>query len=233
MPKPIQVTITYNSTPELSIDRPGLSITDEDWVLWSFKNLPPKSAAHIFFPEMRFGPFQSLLMLGSRAILGRGKIDLPGQRLYTYRALVLDASGALATGEASLSNSSQKGNTSPDVLVQCVEQEGQHRLAVEPMNLCLYKGDTATWHVLGIPEKHFVTFAFQGPDPWKKPFEAFSQSQAVAGAGPHQFLAVGAGFSWSQPQLGYTIGLRDGDGQIVDIKDPLIDNLGDPPTGGG
>lgn len=234
MPTLKTVTVTYDSTlSSLSIDPPSLSLGDGDWVLWTFENVPPGATAHIFFPETRFGPFESLRLLSAGMLLGEGKVDIPTLSVYDYTALVLNPSESLATGGGSLTNSPQGPNTSPDVLVECVEIDGQFSLVVEPLDhLMLYTGDTATWHVLGIPEGHFVTIVFyETSDPRTGPFATFSQGRALAGAGTDQFLAIGARFSWHEPELPYTIELRDGDGNLVDVKDPRIDNIGDPPTG--
>jgi hypothetical protein len=242
MPTLTTVNVTYNSVSRgLMIDSSDITIGEDGWVLWRFGgDIPPGCVGHIFFPEDRFGPFESLRLLDSKLILGMGKVGISSPRTYSYTALVLDASGAPAYAEGgSITNSQESGNTSPDVLVECFFEDnlGRYNLDINPSPLYLYTGDTATWHVLHIPEGHFVTLAFyNNSDTRLGPFETFSQGRALAGALPgDQFLAIGAGFGLppTQAQLQYTIELRDAEGNLVAKQDPMIDNLGDPPTGGG
>lgn len=233
MPTLKRVTVQYDPTSTtLTLEPPSLSLDESDWVLWEFQGTPSGSIAHIFFPATRFGPFESLRLLEPGSILGEGKVDIPVPSVFPYRALVMSPTGALATGDASLTNAPQAPNTSPNVRVRCVQHDGRYTLEVEPLDLYLYTGDAATWHILGIPDGHFVTVVFYGTaDPWEGPFTTFSQSKALAGAGPDQFLAVGSAFSGIAPELTYRIELRDEDGRLVDSKDPKIDNMGEPPTG--
>ncbi|HVS00241.1 MAG TPA: hypothetical protein VMW27_26675 [Thermoanaerobaculia bacterium] len=235
MPTLKTVTVLYDSVT-LSICPPQLDLHAGDWVLWHFEGVPAGQMAQIFF-ESPCGPFQSVKLLDSGAILGRGNVGLDGvaSETYLYTALLLDSEGGPATCGASLTNLSQEKDTSPDIVVSCSPEPGGFLLAVEPATLSLYKKDTATWHVVGLPEDHFITLAFYDQiDLRKGPFKSLSVDRIVAGDGMHQFLAIGTDFEpHEETQIPYRIEVRDQDGCILATHDPLIDNLGDPPTGGG
>jgi hypothetical protein len=105
--------------------------------------------------------------------------------------------------------------------------------------LRLFVGDTALWYVSGLPSGFFVSFRFPSDtnsetDSTIGPFKSFLFNRGVEG----ESSGVGViGVSFDPPagapgQFSYHIDVRDVSGALVTTHDPVIDNLGQPPTGG-
>lgn len=241
----VSVTFNPNHSNPLTVDPPNVDLQEGDQVFWQFNELPPGCVGGIHF-EQPLGPFSSIQLVDRRQFLGVGNVGLPQGAAsvpFRYRAQVLTASQPLAVSSEPLptiTNLPQPQDTSPQIIVQIDSSTRQP--TAQQQNLSLNIGDTATWHIFGLPADHFVTLFFPGhPDePLLGPFRAAFWTRAVTGDDMNEIRGSASGFGLrlNQPlatgaQITYNIQVRSADGAVVGSDDPVIDNLGEPvPTGG-
>ena len=226
-------TLTIDSSP---------AVNDGDWVLWQFPELKDNQFGFIFF-NTRFGPFHSLRSLGNTAVVGKGSTG-SGPGSYDYTAMILQAGSRdpIATGDGKITSQATQVDTSPDVLVTYNPAPGltlAEAITVTPDPVRLNPGDTATWYFSNLPEGAFANFLFllEGMPPSQNgPFVNF---YAARGSDPSSVRASGTGFaiapvgevqSWPAKII-YLVELRNQDGVLLGNHEPVIDNLGVPPTG--
>ena len=220
---------------------PNVDLADGDQVRWIFPDLPNNQFGFVFFTP-RLGPFHSLRSVSNTEILGKGNIGSAGNNLYGYTAMILELGRDMpvATGTGAVNNRGTWVNTTPDVLViyqPPVNEEEAATLAVDPPVLILNPGDTATWSFINLPAGAFADFQFDLESSGMKeatgPFVAF---YACNGSDVVTVLANGTGFVAAVPptawvrEYRYHIEIRGSNGQRLASHDPLIDNLGVPPT---
>lgn len=222
----------------LSLD--PVEVEDSDYVVWDFPDLLNDQFGFVFF-DTRFGPFHSVRSFSNRQILGKGNVGQKADNRYDYTAMIVKVGtiDPVATGRGELTNRAIAANTTPEVFVTYHPPSPgvAARITVEPLRLALNLGDTATWHVLGLPEDAFADFYFDPASPAMReatgPFAAF---YAVNGREAGAVLASGMSFvttvsdeDWKDSYR-YHVEVRGADGKRLAAHDPIIDNLGPPPT---
>jgi hypothetical protein len=224
-----QVRVELNRLNKtLKITPDPIQLGDREWVRWTFEGLQGNEFGFISFAEQypRLGPFYSIRTLTNTSVLAKGNKGTKGPFVYTALVLDLDNPTAVASGEGTIENITDKKNTAPEIYVTFHGEDSP--LEVNPFQVGLNTGDTATWHFLGLPPNAFACFRFDN----KKlgPFIAFN---ACNGEDSCTVEASGTGFAVNLPeveQFTYHIELRDWKGKLLGSHDPLIDNLGPPPT---
>lgn len=235
----VKVTFSGFENP-LTIDEAELNLCSNEVVRWTFsENVPTGCLTYIHF-ELPFGPFQCLSLwrddaTGKGHVMGKGNSGIPGR--YSYKALVISPNNEVATsiGHSYIENHSIVKDTSPHAVV--FHLPGKKDLSILPPNLKLQVGETATWHIVGVPEDHFVTFDFPEftSDPLTGPFTSLELNRTLV-EGPIAIrIANGEGYKGAldpakSKQVVYRIQVRDAAGKVIARgDDPLIDTLGDPP----
>lgn len=230
------VNVTHEGV-HLNLDHADLLVGDGDTVQWNFQDVPNHCWPFIFFPKQAnqpfspLGPFKSLKPTLSGAlggVLGVGNSGV--QQNFTYTAMILNQDGAVAmSSPAQISNTASR-DTSPVAVVQFLPETSQ--VNVTPGTLEVTPGQTVYWHIVGLPEDHFVTFHFEGfADPMQGPFSSFMVNRSF---GSNQ-LASGVEFSTAQDPQGaqspiqYFVRVRNALGTVMGADDPVIEPLGTPP----
>lgn len=243
------VTVTYDQAKgTLTISPEDIEIVYKqgDWVEWKFHNIPPGSFGYLRFDNApALGPFHSLRTLAQKSVVGKGNTGATSNVTHPYEAMLLSRKppGVLAvSSKAFVIQEAADPNTTPDIKVT---YEGKDKaLVVDPMEIGLNLGDTATWHFRGFPEGCFATLQFDSGEASPHPFADFYITAPLPGEPTGTFRAHGIGFRTKiveeSPQkyvvqvldlpasLSYHIQVRDSLGVIVSTDDPLIDNLGPP-----
>ena len=217
--------ITLKITPET------IQLGDREWVRWTFKGLQGNEFGFISFSDAeypRLGPFYSM-RISNDGFLGKGNKGLVKSFAYTVLILDVDKPDAVASGGGTIENTTDRGNTAPEIYVTYDGQKNPPSLKVAPFEVGLNPGDTATWHFLGLPPDVFACFQFAN----KKlgPFVTFNACKGEKEGCTVE--ASGTGFALDVPyeaQYTYHIELRNWAGTRLASQDPLIDNLGPPPT---
>jgi hypothetical protein len=235
----ITINVIYHGVPQLELDLPDVTLESGDQVLWQFHKVPHGCPVFIFFPQSQtsgshqpFGPFQYLETSVS-SVLAIGNTGHHHE--YPYTAMILGPDGPVATSahtHALVRNPTAHEDTSPDALVLYKPEDKERPFQVTPTLLKLETGRTAIWYIEGIPPGHFVTFHFEDfpNDPLRGPFSSFSWSRGFGSS----WLANGAGFlngldsSQIPNPIRYFVRLRDAQGNVLEVKDPVIEPL-DPP----
>ncbi len=226
-------SLTFTPSPDVDLD-------DGDQVKWIFPDLPNDQFGFVFFTP-RLGPFHSLRSVSNTEILGKGNVGSASNDLYGYTAMVLTLGKVdpEATGHGTVNNRGTRVNTTPDVRVAYHPPANGNpaTLTVDPLILPLNPGDTATWDFVALPDGAFADFQFDlhssGMKEATGPFVAF---YATNGGDAATVLANGTGFVATIPiaeqvrRYRYHIEVRGMDGKRLASHDPLIDNLGAPPT---
>jgi plastocyanin len=213
----------------------------DDWVEWNFPDAPSGTLPIIEF-DSPLGPFQCLQSLANATVQGKGNIGEPegNGTLYKYTAFLLTQDGVQAQSEKnSVRNLEQSANTSPVVTVTVTESDKGPSLTFEPETLMLYPGDTALWNVFGLSTGHFITFQFEPPpqdpdlDPLVGPFESLLANRRVGKQETNVMRVVAANFNPASNDISqyvYQVAVRDSEGNILEQHEPVIDNLGQPPS---
>lgn len=220
---------------KLTIDTPEVQLGNGEWIQWAFKDLQTSERGFISFapPLPRLGPFHSLRTFDHSYFFGKGNKGSAGT--FGYTAMVLDAKdpNPVATGTATIVNTVTVPSADPEIVV--IYHPGDPpRLEVSPDPIALNTGDTVTWRFVGLPEDAFACFQFNpgeaGLNPALGPFVAFGAS----GDSSRGIEARGTGFAEAlahpPKQFSYELELRCRDGKCLAVHDPVIDNLGPPPT---
>lgn len=223
--------VRNNDSIELNITPETIHLRNhQEWVRWTFKGLQGNEFGFISFAEQypRLGPFASIRTFSSDSVLGKGNKGILDS--FTYTALVLDMDNpkALASKQGTIENTTSTRNTAPNITVIYHGEEDPPCLEVDPCQVGLNTGDTATWHFKELPPNAFACFRF--PDKKLGPFIAFNADRGDASC---TVEASGIGFTMNDPvgtQLTYHIELRNWQGNLLASHDPQIDNLG-PPIG--
>lgn len=237
------VNVTLDGV-QLHLDHADLLVGDGDTVQWNFPEVPNHCWPFIFFPKQAnqpfspLGPFKSLkpTLSGTLGgVLGAGNSGV--QQEYPYTAMILNQDGAVAmsTSPARIFNTASR-NTSPVAIVRYRnDQPETERIDVDPDMLQVAAGQTVQWHLIGIPENHFVTFHFNGfADPMQGPFSSFTVDRTF----DSNQIAIGADFliapdpQGSLSPIQYFVRLRNAMGTVIDSDDPVIEPLESPPHGG-
>lgn len=229
------VTVTFHGPGvPLTINPLHVDLHAGGWVQWKFEaatgELPTGVLMYIHF-DSAFGPFQGLSSSGN-SVSGKGNSGVLGAHHYT--AMVLNESEVVATScasEALVFNLSAARDTSPHAIV--IYDPEEKELGVTPYNLGIQHGETATWHIEGVPQGYFVTFQFPAfPNGMVGPFTTVNLEGNVI---PGSSILLASGESYNPGNIAspfkYSIQVRKPDGSLVSSDDPLIDTLGDPPTG--
>jgi len=216
--------ITLKITPET------IQLGEGEWVRWRFEGLQGTEFGFISFTDNypRLGPFASLRTFSSDSVLGKGNKGIADSFVYTALILDIDNPKALASKGGTIENTTTIKNTAPEIKVIYHKDQTPPFLEVLPFQVGLNTGDTATWHFEKLPTNAFACFRFH--DKKLGPFIAFN-----AGKGDDSCTveASGTGFGVNIPvgeQLTYHIELRAWNGDLLASHDPVIDNLGPPPT---
>lgn len=239
-------TVDGHTVKTLSLSDSEITLHDGEWVEWDFANTPAGSVGFIFFDaDPGVGPFQRLRFFSSTSVLGFGNVgpreQEPGQEQdpneYGYKALLLGSNGVVGTPvSGKIKNHATSIDTSPNgraIIAPDPNHEGKFLVTIEPPDLFLVQGDTATWRVENLDANHFINLRYKGTlaitDPLGGPFQTYEL--AAEGEDP---LILAYGFNFNG-QLGvgdqaiYTIEVRKNDtGELVGTGDPQIDNLGPP-----
>ncbi|HEX4965830.1 MAG TPA: hypothetical protein VF173_33790 [Thermoanaerobaculia bacterium] len=235
-----RVNITQTGS-QLIIDS-SPAVKDGDWVLWQFPEMLDNQFGFVFF-QNRFGPFHSLRSLGNTVVVGKGNVGSvpPDSASYDYTAMILQTEVAdpIATGAGTITNQATREDTSPEVLVAYnPDLPPSQAITVTPDPVSLNPGDTATWYFSNLPDGAFANFLFKldgMPSSRNGPFVNF---YAVGGSGPVTLRASGTGFAvaplgeiqaWPAKII-YYFEIRNQDGVLIGSHEPVIDNLGVPPT---
>jgi hypothetical protein len=242
---PTKKTVTVNREGDTLILDPALvELESGDWVEWNFLgdlsgNLPIIEFSESppgELSESPFGPFYCLESKPDATVQGKGNGG--EQRDYSYTALLLDSTEAPATsGEGVVRNLQQPDNTSPVLVVGVRKGEGEGELFLDVPSepLMLFPGDTALWHVSGLPSETFISFLFHPAsshadlDPLVGPFKSLL-AHRVQGEEPGVMRVIGVTFTPMEGQAAYTyqIAVRNSEGAVQVSHDPTIDNLGPP-----
>jgi len=244
----IEVTVEPDSESEskLKVSPQDIELNDGDWVRWSFTMpLGDDQFGFIFFSP-RLGPFHSLRSSGNSGFLGKGNIGPAANPSYGYTAMLLQVGGKdpIATGEGTITNKATKPDTSPDVFVTYNSDPSltpPEALTVSSETVGLNFGDTATWCVSELPDGAFVNFRFtvDGVPASQMPANGPFVNFYAVGDGPTTVRASGTGFAmvplggsqaWPA-KITYYLEVRDQNGVLLGSHEPVIDNLGVPPTG--
>ena len=250
----VKVTVTVTgdpNNPTLTLSPLNVDLNSGDVLEWDFQGVPSDCVPGILF-DSAFGPFQALDVQGKSVVLGLGNLGTGGD--YPYRAQLLDLNGVRATSpdrdkdKGTVHNLVSVLDTSPSVVIQCQtmpNSETPGGLDVTSSlqgsgNLSLFVGDMAIWYVTGLPFGYFVSFRFpadtdSGEDSTVGPFKSFLFTRGVGGESSGAVEVIGVGFNPPADALNpitYHIDIRDTFGVVVSHQDPIIDNLGQPPTGG-
>jgi hypothetical protein len=231
------ITVRRSGTNGLSFEPPGpVEVGDGDQVRWGFPDLPNDQFGFVFF-DTRLGPFSSIRSFSNRQILGKGSNGQAGLYSYTAMILQLDRTQPIATGRGEINNRAIRVNTTPEVCVTFhpAANGTPASLEVAPYRLSLNPGDTATWCFHGLPEGTFANFQFDPTTSAMKeatgPFVAF---YACNGSDAGTIFASGTGFVAALPEAcdeyRYHIEVRNSNGELIASHDPVIDNIGPPPT---
>ncbi len=232
---------------QITINPSEIELSDGDWVRWIFPDLPSDQFGFVFFLP-RFGPFHSLRSFSNTQVLGKGNVglaDLAGNR-YDYTAMILRAGekDPIATGVGTITNKATRVDTAPEVFVTYDPTPGlklSEAIKVIPDPVSLNPGDTATWYFVNLPEGAFANFLFV-PDSLAPSLRVangpFMDFYACDGSGPVTVRASGTGFAaaplpeneaWPR-NFTYHLEVRNPEGVLIGSHDPVIDNLGVPPT---
>jgi hypothetical protein len=237
MPTAKTVTFDFDGVDTLTSTSDPVELEPGDWVEWNFSNAPSGSLPIIEF-DSPLGPFQCLQFVEGSIVQGKGNVgEEDGEgTLYNYKAFLLDDTGVVATSATSaVRNLPQPLNTSPLVVVTITETEDPNRvlnLDVQPTDLTLFPGDTALWHVFGLPPGTFVSFQFTSQnatvDPMIGPFDSMVVNRRVGEEEAGVMRILGVNFTPAQGTYTYQLAVRDASGTILASEDPVIDSLGDP-----
>lgn len=223
------------ASKKLTIAPESIQLGAGEWIQWAFQGLRDSERGFISFapPLPRLGPFNSMRTFDHSYVFGKGNKGSAGTFDYTAMVLDSDVSDPVADGKAKIVNTAQVPSAAPEILVTYHPGETP-RLEVSPDPIALNTGDTVTWRFVGLPEDAFVCFKFNpgsaGLNPALGPFVAFGAS----GDGAHGIEARGTGFAEAlvnpAEHFSYELDLRDREGKRLAVHDPVIDNLGPPPT---
>lgn len=225
------------ATQRVTIDPPEVQVDDGDWVRWEFAGLEEGEFAFISFapPLPRLGPFYSLRSFSRSAVLGKGNKGVPPGSAYGYRALVLKLGdlSPKASGVGMITSNASHENTAPEIRVT-YQAGNPPGLAVVPDPVGLNTGDTAIWRFVNLPANAFACFRFVSEDGSAPELGPFIDFSARSGDDPTALEASGTGFvlNMTKPpdSFTYRIEIRDWAGQLLVSHEPVIDNLGPPPT---
>ncbi len=223
----------------LTLNPSTVQLGPGDWVEWNFEGVSAEDLADTL-PFIQFdtslGPFQCLQSIPPIKVQGKGNTGVAGS--YTYKAGLLgEASVEAASPVGSVVNPPQDENTSPVATVKFkAGAEDTVEIDINPTTpLTLCKGDTVLWHVLGLPPETSISFQFNLADstldPLVGPFESLLVDRVVEGQGVGLMRIIGTNFNPDdRDQYTYHIALRDASGNVLASHDPVIDNLGQPPS---
>ena len=229
----------------LTLDPSTVQLEPGDWVQWRFVGMPPGTLPVIKFNESEFpfGPFQCLQSKPGNTVKGeivQGTGNNGKDREYHYTAMLLDTHDELASGVGSVRNLATTKDTSPVCEVQVVEEppennEKNYSLHLASETLMLFEGDTAYWEVFDLPADCFISLLFTSGhtnlNPLVGPFGSLAAALPVEGEEKRVMRVVGPHFTPQENAQRYTyqIAIRDSSGKVLVSKDPVIDNLGQPP----
>ncbi len=243
----VELVVEEDTRKLLRINPPDVELNNGDWVRWTFPPLPDDQFGFVFF-NTRFGPFHSLRSAGNSAVLGKGNIgsvSLAGtsdHNQYNYTAMILRMGerDPIATGAGKITNQATRVDTSPEVFVTYDPDPKlplSQAIKVIPDPVSLNPGDTATWYFSNLPEGAFANFLFTldgVQTPANGPFVNFyamSGGLAAVQASGTGFAVVPLGENQPWPaKITYYLEVRNLEGVLIGSHDPVIDNLGVPPT---
>ena len=227
---------------KLTFDPPEeIQLGAGEWIQWAFKDLLDSERGFISFapPLPRLGPFHSMRTFDHSYVFGKGNKGSAGTFAYTAMVLDGDDPNPVATGTATIVSTALVPSAAPEIVVTYHPGDPKNpadppRLEISPDPIALNTGDTVTWRFVGLPEDAFACFKFHpgdaGLNPALGPFVAFGAS----GDSSRGIEARGTGFVEAlvdpPKQFSYELELRNRKGECLAVHDPVIDNLGPPPT---
>lgn len=246
---PVQnVTVTYDpDVNTLTVDMDPITLESETTVNWIFHNLSAVPASFgpvipsILFdsgdvpPDATLGPFQCL-QVENGVIQGKGNVGCPSEPMpFTYTARLLNQTNAPTTSPTfTVINAMQSRNSSPECAVDITVDDSGKVSLPQPDNLLLAKGDTAIWHITNLQPQQSVSIIFDTfANPLTGPFESIAMYRGLLAddAQQEEMRVLGINFDGGDAnQITYSVAVRDATGLVLGSGEPIIDNLGQPPT---